>query len=109
MLDRFAQVSSDGAYSSEIASPSKRFFTMLGTLVGGRVSVGAGALSAAKTALTIAVRYGLRRRQFGPAGQPETALLDYRTHQRRLLPRLATTYAIHFAIAHLARRFRRRR
>jgi acyl-CoA oxidase len=105
LLDRFAQVSPDGAYSSPIASPSKRFFTMLGTLVGGRVSVAHAALSTAKSALAIAVRYGARRRQFGPAGTSETVLLDYLTHQRRLLPPLATCYALDFALKDLADRF----
>jgi len=105
LLDRFAQVSPEGEYESPIASPTKRFFVMLGTLVGGRVSVALGGLSAAKSALTIAVRYGARRRQFGPEGEAETVLLDYRTHQRRLMPRLATTYALDFALKHLVSRF----
>lgn len=101
LLDRFAQVEADGTYSSPIASPTKRFFVMLGTLVGGRVSVALAASSASKSALTIAVRYGSRRRQFGPEGEAETVLLDFRTHQRRLMPRLATTYALDFALKRL--------
>ncbi len=105
LLDRFATVAADGTYASPIASPTKRFFVMLGTLVGGRVSIAHAAQSAAKSALAIAIRYGDRRRQFGAAGEPETALLDYLSHQRRLLPRLATTYALHFALAHLAARW----
>lgn len=105
LLDRFAQLSAEGDYRSPIASPAKRFFVMLGTLVGGRVSVALAGASACKSALTIAVRYGAWRRQFGPEGEPETVVLDYRTHQRRLMPRLATTYALHFALAHLVRRF----
>ena len=105
LLDRFAAVAPDGSYTSPIASPGKRFFTMLGTLVGGRVSVALGALSAAKSALCIAVRYAERRRQFGAPGAPETLLLDYPAHQRRLLPRLATTYALHFALHDLAARY----
>ncbi|MGB5752732.1 MAG: acyl-CoA dehydrogenase [Thermoanaerobaculia bacterium] len=102
LLDRFAQVAADGSYSSPISSPTKRFFVMLGTLVGGRVSVALAGLSTSKSALAIAVRYGARRRQFGPEGAAETVLLDYRTHQRRLMPRLATTYALDFALSHLA-------
>ncbi|MEZ5333030.1 MAG: acyl-CoA dehydrogenase [Thermoanaerobaculia bacterium] len=105
LLDRFASVDADGSYESPIASPGRRFFTMLGTLVGGRVSVALGSLSVAKSALTIAVRYATRRRQFGPAGEPETLLLDYPSHQRRLLPRLARTYALHFALRDLAEGF----
>ncbi len=105
LLDRFASVDAEGIYSSPIASPNKRFFTMLGTLVGGRVSVACGALTASKTALRIAVGYGEARRQFGDEDLPEIKLLDYQTHQRRLLPRLAKTYALHFGLQHLRRVF----
>jgi acyl-CoA oxidase len=78
---------------------------MLGTLVGGRVAVGSAAVSASKVALATAVRYGARRRQFGAAGEPERVLLDYPAHQRRLLPRLARTYAMNFALHDLQRRY----
>jgi acyl-CoA oxidase len=98
LLDRFAQVDADGTYSSPIPSEGRRFFTMLSTLVGGRIAVGSAGLSASKSGLTIAIRYGARRRQFGPKDGPETLLLDYRTHRQRLLPRLATTYGLHFAL-----------
>ena len=97
LLDRFARVSAEGEYTSEIPSPTRRFFTMLGTLVGGRVSIAGAAVSVTKVGLAIAIRYASMRRQFGPAGGPETPILDYPTHQRRLLPALATTYALHFA------------
>ncbi|PSQ73843.1 MAG: acyl-CoA oxidase, partial [Bacteroidetes bacterium QH_1_64_81] len=87
----------------------KRFFTMLSTLVGGRISVARAGLSAAKSGLTIAIRYGNRRRQFGPKDEPEVPLLDYRMHKRRLLPCLATTYALHFALDDLTARFAAKR
>ncbi|MFT4974209.1 MAG: acyl-CoA oxidase [Myxococcota bacterium] len=101
LLSRFASVDAEGRYHSPIASPSRRFFTMLGALVGGRISVAAASVTVAKSALTIAIRYSARRRQFGPEGGPEARILDYPTQQQRLLPRLATTYALHFAIASL--------
>jgi acyl-CoA oxidase len=105
LLDRFARVGPDGTYESEITSPTRRFFTTVGTLVGGRVSVAAAAVSAAETALAIAVRYAHRRRQFSTDGGIETRLIDYRSHQRRLMPRLAAAYAYHFAAADLAARY----
>ncbi len=101
LLDRFASVDEDGEYSSGIPSADRRFFTTIGSLVGGRVSVGAASISVAKSALAIAVRYATRRRQFGPAGEPETLILDYAAHQRRLMPRLAATFAYHFAFERL--------
>ena len=105
LLDRFAQVTADGTYTSPIASEGKRFFVMLGTLVGGRIAVGSAANSAAKAGLTIAVRYGARRRQFGPAGGPEVPLMDYLSHQRRLLPLVATSTGLTFALHDLTERF----
>lgn len=97
LLDKLAQVSADGTYSSPIESSTRRFFTMLGTLVQGRVSVGGASISATKVALTIAIRRGLERRQFGsPGAEQEALLMDYRTHQRRLLIPLAKTYALSF-------------
>jgi len=105
LLSRFGDITEDGEYTSPIENPNKRFFTMLGTLVGGRVSVAAAALSAAKSALTIAVRYSDSRKQFGPPDGEEISLLDYLTHQRRLFPRIARTYALRAALDHLAYRF----
>ncbi|MCY1655789.1 acyl-CoA dehydrogenase [Dietzia maris] len=94
LLDRFGAVDADGEYSSPIDSVGARFFTMLGTLIRGRVSVGAAAGASARTALALAVRYSLVRRQFD---HPETGkgipLLEYREHQRRLMPRVARAYA----------------
>jgi acyl-CoA oxidase len=44
------------------------------------------------------VTYANQRRQFDrPDGSGEVVLLDYRAHQRKLLPALATTYALSFA------------
>ena len=105
LLDRFASIDEDGRYHSPIPSQGRRFFTMLGTLVAGRVSIAAASLSATKTGLIIAVRYGQERRQFGPEGADEVPVLDYLVHQRALLPRLATTYGLHFALRDLQRRY----
>ena len=100
LLDRYATVSADGTYQSPIENEDRRFFTMLGTLIQGRISVGGASISATKVALTIAIRHAARRRQFGPPdAEIEVPLLDYRVHQRRLLPALARTYALHFTQA----------
>jgi acyl-CoA oxidase len=97
LLDRYAQITDSGEYFSPIENENRRFFTMLGTLIQGRISVGGASISATKSALAIAIRHGLRRRQFGPPDSgTELPLMDFRVHQRRLLPALARTYALHF-------------
>ncbi len=107
LLDRFGRITDDGRYESEIPSAGRRFFTMLGTLVAGRISIAAASVSAAKTGLTVAVRYSARRRQFGPEGAREVPILRYRTQQRLLLPALAATYGYHFAVRDLVTRYDR--
>jgi acyl-CoA oxidase len=109
MLDRFASVSDEGKFESPITSDSRRFFTMLGTLVGGRIGIPRAGLSASKSALTIAIRYGDGRTQFGPENAPEVPVLNYRTHQRRLIPYLANAYALNFALRYLTSRYLSRR
>jgi acyl-CoA oxidase len=98
LLNRYGDVAPDGTYTSSIDNANRRFFTMLGTLVGGRIAVAGGAGAATQTALAIAVRYGLARRQFSATDTgDEIPLLDYLVHQRKLLPALATSYALQFA------------
>ena len=109
LLNRFGDIDEKGNYTSPIQNPSRRFFTMLGTLVGGRVCVPRAGLSATKTSLTIAIKYALKRRQFAPRdGEPETILLDYATHQRRLMPLLAKAYALDFGLTYLTKRYTNR-
>jgi acyl-CoA oxidase len=78
---------------------------MLGTLVGGRIGIPRAGLSASKSGLTIAIKYGDQRKQFGPEGSAEVPILNYRTHQRRLMPLLANAYALHFSLQYLTNRF----
>ncbi|WP_425861266.1 acyl-CoA dehydrogenase [Arthrobacter sp. TWP1-1] len=106
LLNRYGDVAADGSYSSTISSPGRRFFTMLGTLVQGRVSLNGAAVAASKVALKIAIQYATERRQFNAASDTEeVVLLDYQRHQRRLLPLLATTYAAAFAHEELLVKF----
>jgi acyl-CoA oxidase len=49
--------------------------------------------------LKIAIRYGHQRRQFKPEGAlEEIPIINYLTHQRRLYPPLAASFAYHFAL-----------
>lgn len=106
LLNRYGSVDADGTYTSTIASPGRRFFTMLGTLVQGRVSLDGAAVAASKIALKAAIQYATERRQFNASSHTdEEVLLDYQRHQRRLFTRLATTYAAGFAHEQLLQKF----
>lgn len=98
LLNKYGDVAPDGTYSSPIENPNRRFFTMLGTLVRGRITVGGSAGAAARVALDIATRYALQRKQFSAPGEDnEVLIMDYLVHQRRLFPLIAKSYALQFA------------
>jgi len=99
LLDKYGGIDVNGTYQSVIKNPNKRFFTMLGTLVGGRICVAKGALAGAKMSLAIAVNYAMKRRQFNDnLKMQEDLLMDYPSHQLRLIPKVASTYVYHAAL-----------
>jgi alkylation response protein AidB-like acyl-CoA dehydrogenase len=55
----------------------------------GRMLIAQGAIDASKIGVSIALRYACARPQFNGK-----CIMEYLTHQRRLLPALATTYAM---------------
>ncbi|KAK9909468.1 hypothetical protein WJX75_002711 [Coccomyxa subellipsoidea] len=89
LLDRYASVAPDGTYTSPIPSVAQRFGTMVGGLTTGRMLIAQGAIDASKIGVSIALRYACARPQFNGK-----CIMEYLTHQRRLLPALATTYAM---------------
>ncbi|KAK6134299.1 hypothetical protein DH2020_031922 [Rehmannia glutinosa] len=102
LLNSVADVSPDGKYLSAIKDPDQRFGAFMAPLTSGRVTIAASAVYSAKISLAIAIRYSLTRRAFSiTPNSAEVLLLDYPSHQRRLLPLLAKTYAMSFAANHL--------
>lgn len=93
LLDKYASVNSQGKYSSPIADPQQRFGTMVSGLTTGRMLIAQAAVDACKSAVTIALRYSCSRPQFG-----QTSIIEYITQQRRIIPALATTYAMHVSM-----------
>lgn len=99
LLNRYGDINPDGTYTSEIKNPNKRFFTMLGTLVGGRICVARAGLGGAKMALSIAIKHALKRRQFNDSVKiQEDLLMDYPSHQLRLTPLVASAYVYHVTL-----------
>ncbi|KAJ4841802.1 hypothetical protein Tsubulata_021320 [Turnera subulata] len=98
LLNGVADVLPDGRYVAKIKDPRERIGAQLAPVVIGRVVISTTSIYKTKVSLAIAIRYALSRRAFSvtPNG-PEALLLDYPSHQRRLLPLLAKTYAMTFA------------
>jgi len=104
LLNKYGDITPEGNYHSPIKNGSKRFFTMLGTLVGGRICVARAGLGGAKMALTIAVKHALNRRQFNDSVKiQEDLLMDYPTHQLRLTPAIASVYVYQITLDEMMR------
>tara|TARA_R110002051_G_scaffold66515_7_gene120431 strand:- start:5255 stop:7519 length:2265 start_codon:yes stop_codon:yes gene_type:complete len=104
LLNKYGVILANGDYYSEITNPNKRFFTMLGTLVGGRICVARAGLGGAKFALTIAIKHALKRRQFNDSVKiQEDLLMDYPSHQLRLTPLVASAYVYHITLDKMMR------
>lgn len=102
LLNKYGDIIPEGTYHSDIENPSKRFFTMLGTLVGGRICVARAGLGGAKKALAIAVKHALKRRQFNDSIKiQEDLLMDYPSHQLRLTPAIASCYVYDVTLTHM--------
>eukprot|EP00182_Erythrolobus_australicus_P007071 CAMPEP_0185830080 /NCGR_PEP_ID=MMETSP1353-20130828/616_1 /TAXON_ID=1077150 /ORGANISM="Erythrolobus australicus, Strain CCMP3124" /LENGTH=677 /DNA_ID=CAMNT_0028527937 /DNA_START=309 /DNA_END=2342 /DNA_ORIENTATION=+ len=96
MLDRFSQVHPDGSFHSAFKSVNQLFGAMVGGLTTGRLLIAWAAVDACKIGLIVAIRYGAKRKQFG-----EKPIMEYITHQRRLLPALAKSYALELGLQYL--------
>ncbi len=104
LLNKYGTILANGEYYSEIKNPNKRFFTMLGTLVGGRICVARAGLGGAKFALTVAIKHALKRRQFNDSQKiQEDLLMDYPSHQLRLTPLVASAYVYHATLDKMMR------
>jgi acyl-CoA oxidase len=71
---------------------------MVGGLTTGRMLIAQAAVDSLKIGVTIAIRYSLQRPQFG-----DVPIMQYVTHQLRLLPALADAYALHLGLKQLKR------
>lgn len=108
LMNRNADITPDGQYISKVGDKKKRMGATFGILSAGRVGIIGMSLLNMEKALVIAIRYACVRKQFGPdandsaneinrsTGQPkEWPIIEYQSHQWRLIPYLAAAYVHH--------------
>ncbi|KAH8263459.1 hypothetical protein KR044_009283 [Drosophila immigrans] len=95
LLSKTGDIDTQGNYNSPIKDQRKRLGASLGALSAGRVNITAISYVALSKAISIATRYSASRRQFGPTdSKVEWPVIEYQSQQYRLLPHLATAFAL---------------
>lgn len=114
LLDKLAQVTSEGKYVSSISSPGKRFAATMAQLLVGRINYVAAPIFCVQVGLNTAIRYALTRRQFVTdtvkkskvaKGEKtvkeeralENLIMNYTTHTTMLMNCLAKSILLQFA------------
>lgn len=95
LLSKVGNVTADGKYEVKFKDSREQMGASLGALSAGRVGICGRVNSVMIKAITTAVRYSAVRKQFGPEGSSEEfSVLEYQAQQFRILPHLASTFAI---------------
>ena len=97
LLSKTGDVDDSGNFVTQFKDPKKRMGISFAALSGGRVGICEIASNYGVMAITIAIRYSASRKQFGPENSDvEYPVLEYQSQQYRLIPHLATVYALKF-------------
>ncbi|XP_017770521.1 PREDICTED: peroxisomal acyl-coenzyme A oxidase 3-like [Nicrophorus vespilloides] len=104
LLNRYADVTDDGEYVVLVEDPKRMFGAALATLSEGRLKIISLCTAFLIKAVTIAVRYAAVRKQFGPSNQEEISIIEYQTHQHRLLPYLSAAFVYKVFSAQILRK-----
>ncbi|EFA77956.1 acyl-CoA oxidase [Heterostelium album PN500] len=104
LLNKYADVTPDGKYKSDI-KPQSIFTSQMAALVNGRLYVCKSTVGVVKTCLTIATRYSHIRKQFGPPNSNgELPLITLSSQQKRLMVPIATTITMDLFTIDLAKK-----
>ncbi|KAL7012582.1 hypothetical protein ACKWTF_014940 [Chironomus riparius] len=97
LLSKTGDVNEAGNFVTQFKDPKKRMGVSFAALSGGRVGICEIATNYGVMAITIAIRYAASRKHFGPENSDvEYPVLEYQSQQYRLIPHLATVYALKF-------------
>ena len=107
MLDKHSSIDEDGAFSSSIPKKRDRFLLLADQLISGRICIASMSIASTRMCLSTALRYTTTRRGVGPDGKSSMPLADYGLQQQAMLPLVARTYLLSYALQSIQERYER--
>jgi acyl-CoA oxidase len=85
-------------FTSPIPGVRQRFLRMADQLLSGRVCIASMMISSTKIGLIVALRYSQKRKAVGLDGRSSWPLINFQLQRNALIPLLARTYGLAFAL-----------
>ena len=107
MLDKFAQIDSNGEYQTEVEGKARnRFLKTADQLLSGRLCIASMSQGSCKGLLAMATEYSCSRLSTGPTGESTVPIMAFNLQQRSLIPLIAKTIAIETALVEAKKNWR---
>jgi acyl-CoA oxidase len=94
MMNRFADVTPEGVFKSDVKFIPQRFFKVTERLLSGRICIAAMCIGAQKACLMIAIKYAQQRLSIGISGKSTEAIMSYQLQQNALMPLMSRSLAL---------------
>lgn len=104
LLDKHSSME-DGIFASSIPKKRNRFLLLADQLISGRICIASMSIASTRMCLVAALQYMLTRHGVGPDGTSSTPLADYGLQQHAMLPLVARTFVLSYALQTIQERY----